>query len=121
MLLRPFLEDLYELESQLYEWETSEDPISVAVKYWGEGYRNIEEYYNVGDDVRLELQFIEPLCNKRVERINKNDTLICLLMIVVCVYVFFCVCVWMFCMSCMCFMYDLYMICEGVFMICVRL
>ena len=40
-LLRPFLEDLKELKTQLYEWETNDDPIEVAIKYWG--YRDIDD------------------------------------------------------------------------------
>ena len=70
MLLRPFLEELNELKTQLYEWETSEDPIEVAIKYWG--YRDIDEYDSFGVDVRNEIKCVEPLCNKHVERIHKN-------------------------------------------------
>jgi len=40
-LLHPFLEDLKELKTQFHEWETSEDPMKVALKYWG--YRDIDD------------------------------------------------------------------------------
>ena len=69
-LLRPFLEDLNELKTQLYEWETSDDPVEVVIKYWG--YRDIDEYDSFGADVRNEIKFVEPLCTKHVERINKK-------------------------------------------------
>ena len=69
-LLRPFLEDLNELKTQLYEGETREDPIEVALKYWG--YRDIDELDRFGVELRREIKFVEPLCNKQVERINKK-------------------------------------------------
>ena len=69
-LLRPFLEELKELKTQLHEWETSEDPFKVAMRYWG--YRDIDTLDTFGHELRLEIQFIEPQCNKYVERINKK-------------------------------------------------
>ena len=69
-LLRPFLEDLKELKTQLHEWEASEDPFKVAIKYGG--YRDIDELDSFGVELKLEIKFVEPLCNKQVERINKK-------------------------------------------------
>ena len=69
-LLRPCIEELKELKTQLHEWETSDDPIKVAIKYWG--YRDIDELDSYGHEVRLDIKFVEPLCNKQVERINKT-------------------------------------------------
>ena len=69
-LLRPFLEDLKEVKTQLHEWETSEDPIRVEIKYWG--YRDIDELDSFGVELKHEIKFVEPLCNKQVERINKK-------------------------------------------------
>ena len=69
-LLRPFLEDLKELKTHLHEWETCEDPYEVAIKYWG--YRDIDILDSYGHELRREIQFVEPLCNKHVERINKK-------------------------------------------------
>jgi hypothetical protein len=59
-----------ELKTQLHEWETSEDPIKVAIKYWG--YRDIDELDSYGHELRREIKFVEPLCTKQVERINKT-------------------------------------------------
>ena len=69
-LLRPFVEDLKELKTWLHEWEAREDPIKVAMKYWG--YRDIDELDTFGHELRREIKFVEPQCNKYVERINKK-------------------------------------------------
>ena len=69
-LLRPFIQDLEELKTQLHEWETSEDPFKVAFKY--SGRRDIDELDSFGVELKNEIKFIEPLCNKYVKRINKK-------------------------------------------------
>ena len=69
-LLRPFLEELEELKTQLHEWEHSEDPFKVAMKY--SGSRDIDELDSFGVELKNEIKFIEPQCNKYVERINKK-------------------------------------------------
>ena len=69
-LLHPFLEGLKELKTQLHEWEISEDPLKVALKYWG--YRDIDTLDTFGHELRRGIKFIEPQCNNYVERINKK-------------------------------------------------
>jgi hypothetical protein len=69
-LLRPFLEDLKELKTQLHEWENSEDPCKVAFKYMGT--HDIDELDSFGVELKNEIKFVEPLCNKYVKRINKK-------------------------------------------------
>ena len=73
-LLHPFLEELKELKTQLHEWETSEDPFKVAMRYWG--YRDIDTLDTFGHELRREIKFIEPQCNKYVERKTRRDNLI---------------------------------------------
>ena len=58
------------MKTQLHEWETSEDPFKVAIKYWGT--RDIDELDSFGVELKLEIKFVEPRCNKQVERINKK-------------------------------------------------
>ena len=69
-LLHPFLEELVELKTQLHEWENSDDPLEVAIKYWG--YHDIDELDGFGVQLKNEIKFIEPQCKKYVERINKK-------------------------------------------------
>ena len=47
-------------------------PYISCSKVLGQGYRNIDEYDSFGVDVQQEIQFIEPLCNKRAERTTKK-------------------------------------------------
>ena len=53
-LLRPLLEELKELKTQLHEWETSEDPFKVAMRYWG--YRDIDTLDTFWHELRREIQ-----------------------------------------------------------------
>jgi hypothetical protein len=69
-LLRPFVEELKELKTWLDEWENSDDPFEVAIKYWG--YRDIDTLDTFGHELRREIKFIEPQCKKYVERITKK-------------------------------------------------
>ena len=69
-LRRPYLERLNELKMQLYDWETSEDPILVVVRYGG--YRNIDEYDSFGVEAQLQINWIEPFYNKVVGRISNT-------------------------------------------------
>ena len=69
-LLRPCLEELNELKTQLHEWENNDDPFEVAVKYMGT--HDIDELDGFGVRLKNEIKFIEPLCNKYVKRINKK-------------------------------------------------
>ena len=69
-LLRPYLERLNELKMQLYEWETSDDPISVVVKYCG--YQNMDEYDSFGSEVKHQINWTHQFYNKIAERINNK-------------------------------------------------
>ena len=69
-LLRPYIQDLEELKTQLHEWENSEDPFKVAMKY--SDSRDIDELDSFGIELKNEIKFIEPQCKTYVERINKK-------------------------------------------------
>jgi len=71
----PILEDLKELNTQLHEWETSDDPFKVAMRYWG--YRDSDTLDIFGHELRREIKSIEPQCNTYAERINKKRQFNC--------------------------------------------
>jgi len=50
-LLRPFIQDLEELKTQLHEWEIREDPFKVAMKY--SGSRDIDELDSFGVELKM--------------------------------------------------------------------
>ena len=50
-LLRPYIQDLEELKTQLHEWENSDDPLKVAFKYMGT--HDIDELDGFGIQLKM--------------------------------------------------------------------